>query len=37
MQKGTPGWEQYLPPLAAEVIKQRALFGYQQAVAKGAP
>jgi hypothetical protein len=31
IQNGTPGWEQYLPPQAAEVIKQRALFGYRQA------
>ncbi|MFZ0961819.1 MAG: TonB-dependent receptor [Terriglobia bacterium] len=31
IQNGTPGWEQYLPPPAAEVIKQRALFGYRQA------
>ncbi len=30
IQNGTPGWEQYLPPRAAEVIKQRALFGYRQ-------
>ncbi|MGA2988377.1 MAG: TonB-dependent receptor [Terriglobia bacterium] len=36
IQKGTPGWEQYLPPQAAEVIKQRALFGYRQAGAEGA-
>jgi hypothetical protein len=37
IQKGTPGWEQYLPTQAAEVIKQRALFGYPQAAAKEAP
>jgi hypothetical protein len=30
IQDGAPGWEQYLPPRAAEVIKQRALFGYRQ-------
>ena len=36
IQNGTPGWEQYLPPQAAEVIKQRALFGYRQARAEGA-
>jgi hypothetical protein len=30
IQNGTPGWEQYLPPPAAEVIKQRALFGYRR-------
>ncbi|MGA3327575.1 MAG: TonB-dependent receptor [Terriglobia bacterium] len=35
IQNGTPGWEQYLPPQAAEVIKQRALFGYRQAAAEG--
>jgi hypothetical protein len=35
IQNGTPGWEQYLPPQAAEVIKQRALFGYRQAAAQG--
>ena len=35
IQNGTPGWEQYLPPQAAEVIKQRALFGYRQAEAEG--
>lgn len=29
IQNGAPGWEQYLPPQAAEVIKQRALFGYR--------
>jgi hypothetical protein len=29
IQNGTPGWEQYLPPQAAEVIKERALFGYR--------
>jgi len=34
IQNGTPGWEQYLPPQAAEVIKQRALFGYRQPVAE---
>jgi hypothetical protein len=32
IQSGTPGWERYLPPQAAEVIKQRALFGYRQTV-----
>jgi len=36
IQNGAPGWEQYLPPQAAEVIKQRALFGYRQAAAEGA-
>jgi len=35
IENGTPGWEQYLPPQAAEVIKQRALFGYRRAAAKG--
>jgi len=35
IQNGTPGWEQYLPPQAAEVIKQRSLFGYRQAAAEG--
>ena len=35
IQNGTPGWEQYLPPQAAEVIKQRALFGYRPAAAEG--
>jgi hypothetical protein len=30
IQNGTPGWEKFLPPQAAEVIKQRALFGYRQ-------
>ncbi|HXW15371.1 MAG TPA: TonB-dependent receptor [Terriglobia bacterium] len=35
IQNGTPGWEQYLPPQAAEVIKQRALFGYRQPVGLG--
>jgi hypothetical protein len=35
IQNDAPGWEQYLPPRAAEVIKQRALFGYRQA-AEGA-
>lgn len=35
IQNGTPGWEQYLPPQAAEVIKQRALFGYRQTAAEG--
>ncbi|MGO8791227.1 MAG: TonB-dependent receptor [Terriglobia bacterium] len=35
IQNGTPGWEQYLPPQAAEVIKQRALFGYRLATAEG--
>jgi hypothetical protein len=34
IQKGTPGWEQYLPPQAAEVIKQRELFGYRPAAAE---
>jgi hypothetical protein len=34
IQKGTPGWEQYLPPQAAEVIKQRALFGYRHPAAE---
>jgi hypothetical protein len=34
IQNGTPGWEQYLPPLAAEVIKQRSLFGYCPASAE---
>ena len=34
IQKGSPGWEQYLPPQAAEVIKQRALFGYRPAAAE---
>ena len=29
IQNGTPGWEQYLPPQAAGVIKERALFGYR--------
>jgi hypothetical protein len=29
IQNGTPGWEQYLPLPAAEVIKRRALFGYR--------
>jgi hypothetical protein len=33
IQSGDSGWEQYLPPRAAEVIKQRALFGYRQQVA----
>jgi len=37
IQSGTPGWEQYLPAQAAEVIKQRALFGYRQAAAQGTP
>jgi hypothetical protein len=37
IQNGTPGWEQYLPPQAAEVIKQRALFGYRQAATEGTP
>ena len=32
IQNGTSGWEQYLPPQATDVIKQRALFGYHQAV-----
>ena len=32
IQNGTPGWEKYLPPQAAEVIKQRALFGYRETV-----
>jgi hypothetical protein len=36
IQNGTPGWEEYLPPRAAEVIKQRALFGYRQAGPEGA-
>jgi hypothetical protein len=31
IQNGTAGWEQYLPASAAEVIKQRALFGYRPA------
>jgi len=35
IQNGTPGWEQYLPPQAAEVIKQRALFGYRPALSEG--
>jgi hypothetical protein len=35
IQNGTPGWEQYLPPQAAEVIKQRALFGHRQAAPEG--
>ncbi len=35
IQNGAPGWEQYLPPQAAEVIKQRALFGYRPAAAEG--
>jgi len=29
IQNGPPGWEQYLPPQAAEIIKERALFGYR--------
>lgn len=33
IQKGTAGWEQYLPAQAAEVIKHRQLFGYQPATA----
>ena len=36
IQNGTPGWEQYLPSHAADIIKQRALFGYRQPVAQGA-
>jgi hypothetical protein len=35
IQNGAPGWEQYLPPQAAEVIKQRALFGYRQTAREG--
>ena len=35
IQNGTPGWEEYLPPQAAEVIKQRELFGYHPAAAEG--
>ena len=31
IQDGAPGWEQYLPPQAAEIIKQRSLFGYRPA------
>ena len=34
IQNGSPGWEQYLPPVAAEVIKQRSLFGYHQRMAE---
>ena len=30
IQNGTPGWEQYLPAPAAEVIKRRSLFGYRE-------
>ena len=37
IQNGTPDWEQYLPAQAAEVIKQRALFGYHQPVQKPHP
>jgi len=35
IQNGAPGWEQYVPPQAAQVIKQRGLFGYRQATAGG--
>jgi hypothetical protein len=35
MQKGTPGWEKYLPPQAADVIKERELFGYRKTPAGG--
>lgn len=31
IQQGVPGWDQYLPPQAAEIIKQRQLFGYHAA------
>lgn len=34
IQNGSPGWEQYMPPQAAEIIKQRALFGYHQPAAE---
>lgn len=34
IQNGTPGWEQYLPPAATDVIKQRSLFGYRQMIAE---
>jgi len=30
IRNGTPGWERYLPARAAEVIKERALFGYRR-------
>lgn len=30
IQNGTPGWEQYMPAQAAEIIKKRALFGYRE-------
>ncbi len=31
IQSGSPGWEQHVPPDVAELIKSRALFGYQKA------
>ena len=37
IQNGTPGWEQYLPAQAAEVIKERALFGYRPPITEEAP
>jgi hypothetical protein len=30
IQNGKAGWEQYVPPDVAELIKSRALFGYQR-------
>jgi hypothetical protein len=30
IQKGKPGWEQYLPAVAVKVIKERELFGYRK-------
>jgi hypothetical protein len=37
IQNGTAGWEQYLPAQAAEVIKERALFGYRPPITEEAP
>lgn len=30
IQSGTPGWEQHVPPDVADLIKSKALFGYQK-------
>jgi hypothetical protein len=34
IQNGAAGWEQYMPSQAAEVIKRRKLFGYQELAAE---
>lgn len=35
IQSGLPGWEQLVPPQTVEVIKNKRLFGYQNAVKSG--